>query len=176
MWALQAAGRASSPIHAPNQWPRQRPSFDAALRVYVDRMLAVGRCLMRGASTASSLQLQALSALRLSLTPFVRKKSANPSMSSARCQVDYTSELLTTMLCRCQPHWTMLRYRYRNSPGSSGARSQASRWGSASTNASSRTSGQATRTGACVSSTTRRSLPQRTRRCPQTARSSAARS
>ena len=46
--SMQAAGRRPSPLHAANQWPAQRPSFDAALRSYVQHMLGVGRALMQG--------------------------------------------------------------------------------------------------------------------------------
>ena len=102
---MQAAGRASSPIHAPNQWPRQRPSFDAALRVYVDHMLGVGRCLMRGASTASPLRFQALSALRRSLT-----SRPIPSCPQHDAKSIEPAKLLTIMSCRYRPHLTVLRY------------------------------------------------------------------
>ncbi|DBA89756.1 TPA: hypothetical protein ACH3X2_004633 [Trebouxia sp. C0005] len=38
----------ASPIHGPNQWPTQRPTFDTALREYIDNMLHLGQHLMRG--------------------------------------------------------------------------------------------------------------------------------
>ncbi|KAL3151731.1 hypothetical protein ABBQ38_012710 [Trebouxia sp. C0009 RCD-2024] len=38
----------SSPIHGPNQWPTQLPTFDTALREYIGSMLHLGEHLMRG--------------------------------------------------------------------------------------------------------------------------------
>lgn len=37
-----------SPIHGPNQWPTQLPTFDTALREYINNMLQLGEHLMRG--------------------------------------------------------------------------------------------------------------------------------
>ena len=45
---MQPAGKRKSPIHGPNQWPRQLPAFDGALRQYLDTMLQLGSTILRG--------------------------------------------------------------------------------------------------------------------------------
>ena len=45
----QARGDTPSPLHGPNQWPRQLPEFDAALRKHIRSCLGLGQALMRGA-------------------------------------------------------------------------------------------------------------------------------
>lgn len=46
----------ASPIHGPNQWPTQLPSFDTALRDYISNMLHLGQHLMRGIALGLGLQ------------------------------------------------------------------------------------------------------------------------
>ena len=43
-WIAQAG----SPVHGINQWPAQRPSFNAALQLYLQHCLRVGQAIMRG--------------------------------------------------------------------------------------------------------------------------------
>ena len=46
--ARQARGDPPSPVHGRNQWPRQLPDFDAALRKHIASCLTLGQALMRG--------------------------------------------------------------------------------------------------------------------------------
>ncbi len=85
----------ASPIHGPNQWPTQRPTFDTALREYIDSMLHLGQHLMRGKAQDQTLPvLQADSQLVSQVHRFwhVNKKlrdmmSQRPSLSLLMSQV-----------------------------------------------------------------------------------------
>ena len=53
---VQAQGRPTSPIHAPNQWPHQLPLFDALLRAYLEDCLRLGAVVMRGIALGLGLE------------------------------------------------------------------------------------------------------------------------
>lgn len=62
--AQQARGDPPSPVHGPNQWPRQLPDFDAALRKHIASCLTLGQALMRGVlALRLSVSLLAVTAL-----------------------------------------------------------------------------------------------------------------
>ncbi len=56
----------ASPIHGPNQWPTQRPTFDTALREYIDSMLHLGQHLMRGEAPDQSFPILQADSLLMS--------------------------------------------------------------------------------------------------------------
>ena len=51
-WCGCVLHQKGSPVHGVNQWPAQRPSFDAQLREYFGHCRRVGQAIMRGAARA----------------------------------------------------------------------------------------------------------------------------
>ena len=79
----------ASPIHGPNQWPTQRPTFDTALREYIDSMLHLGQHLMRGKAQDQTLPvLQADSQLVSQVHRFwhVNKKLMSHDVTASQSQ------------------------------------------------------------------------------------------
>ncbi|KAK9822807.1 hypothetical protein WJX81_000986 [Elliptochloris bilobata] len=60
--ACEARGDPPSPLHGPNQWPRQLPEFDASLRRHVRSCLHLGQALMRGIALGLGLEERAFEA------------------------------------------------------------------------------------------------------------------